>query len=92
MPPRVTNIHSRSGHRTEEPFIKSWDNETSTTIDKTLLAVTIEKKNMHFLFGKYFVKFQKDVTSINVAAFTENKYPKSPTTNKNKYPKTVIRK
>lgn len=47
---------------------------------------------MHFLFGKYFVKFQKDVTSINVAAFTENKYPSSPTTNKNKYPKTVIRK
>lgn len=47
---------------------------------------------MHFLFGKHVVKFHKDVITINLAVFTENKYPSSPATNKNKYPKTVIRK
>lgn len=47
---------------------------------------------MHFLFWKHFVKFKKDIISINLAVFTENKYPSSPTTNKNKFPKTIIRK
>lgn len=86
-------IQSRSGLRSQGSFVNSWDNETSTTVDKNLLPVTIEiKYGFFFLFGKHFIKFQKDVISINLAVFTENKYPNSPKTKKIKYPKTVIRK
>lgn len=46
---------------------------------------------MHFFGGWHFIKFQKDVTSINLAGFTENKYPNSPTTTK-KYLESVIKR
>jgi len=47
---------------------------------------------MHFLFWGNFVKFQKNINSTNLAGFTENKYPTSPTKPTTKYPKSVFKK